>query len=58
MRSRCLRRGADYIKAYSESPPHGIDVAGLWTWANDLADELANGSAVDDPARLAPRIRG
>ena len=53
-----LHRGADNIKAYSESPPHGINVEGLWVWANDLADELANGSAIDDPARLAPRIRG
>jgi uncharacterized protein len=52
-----LRRGADHISGYSESPPHGIDVAGLWTWANDLADELANGSAIDDPAILAPKLR-
>ena len=53
-----LHRGADNIKAYSENPPHGINVEGLWIWANDLADELANGSAIDDPAILAPKLRG
>ena len=53
-----LRRGADYINAYAETPPYGIDVAGLRTWAQDLADELTNGSAIDDPAILAPKLRG
>ena len=53
-----LRRGADYIGDYADSPPHGIDVAALQTWAQDLADELANGSAIDDPAILSPKLRG
>ena len=51
-----LRRGADNISDYAEDPPHGINVAGLHTWAQDLADELANGSAIDDPSVLAPRL--
>ena len=52
-----LRRGADYINEYAEDPPHGINVAGLRTWAQDLADELTNGSAIDDPSLLAPRLK-
>jgi len=52
-----LRRGAEYILEFSDAPPHGIDVEGLRLWANDLADDVANGSALDDPATLAPRLR-
>lgn len=53
-----LRRGADNISDFTGAAPHGIDVAGLQTWARDLADEVANGSALDDPATLAPKLRG
>jgi uncharacterized protein len=53
-----LRRGADYILEFADAPLYGIDVEGLRLWANDLADEIANGSALDDPARLAPKLRG
>ena len=52
-----LRRGADNLTPFVVDQRHGIDVAGLQTWARDLADELANGSAIDDPSRLAPRLR-
>ena len=51
-----LRRGADHIEPYADAAPHGIDVAGLLTWARDLADEVADGSAIDDPGARAPRI--
>ena len=53
-----LRRGAEYLSSFADDAPYDINVLGLQTWARDLADELANGSAIDDPARLAPRIRG
>ncbi len=56
--STLLRRGADNMTAFAEASPHGLNVSGLQTWARDLADELANGSAIDDPARLAPKLRG
>lgn len=40
-----LRRGADRISGYAETPPHGIDVTGLLDWARALAGQL------DDPSR-------
>jgi predicted metal-dependent hydrolase len=39
-----LRRGADRISGYADSPVHGIDVAGLLNWARSLAGQL------DDPS--------
>lgn len=42
--ARVLRRGADRISGYAESPPHGIDVTGLLDWARSLAVRL------DDPS--------
>jgi hypothetical protein len=32
-----LTRGATNIRPYAGEPPHGIDIAGLLTWATDLA---------------------
>jgi len=43
-----LRRGRDRIAGYAAAPPHDIDVRGLATWADDLAERLA------DPSRSAP----
>jgi len=40
-----LRRGADRISGYADSPVHGIDVTGLLNWARSLAGQL------DDPSR-------
>ena len=40
-----LRRGADRISGYADSPVHGIDVAGLLSWARSLAGQL------DDPSK-------
>lgn len=46
-----LRRGADRISAYAESPPHGIDVTGLLDWSRALAGELDDPSGqVSEPA--------
>jgi uncharacterized protein len=53
-----LRRGAENMLAFSDAAPHGIDVEGLRVWAHDLADEVANETALDDPAVLAPKLRG
>ena len=32
-----LERGAGNLERYAPAPPHGIDVAGLVSWARDLA---------------------
>ena len=39
--SALLRRGAAGIEPYQRRPLHGVDVAGLRRWADDLADRLA-----------------
>jgi hypothetical protein len=46
-----LRRGAARISPYADDPPYGIDVAGLVTTAEALAD----GSERDLPLRLTSR---
>jgi uncharacterized protein len=46
-----LERGAGNIAPYAATPPHGIDVAGLASWARALA------SSTDGDPR-APRLRG
>jgi hypothetical protein len=40
-----LRRGADGIAGYRGQNPHGVDVAGLVTWARHAAGELDEGRA-------------
>lgn len=47
-----LRRGRDRIAGYAAAPPHGIDVAGLMTWADAL---IASGADTGRPA--APALR-
>ncbi|GAA1963487.1 DUF309 domain-containing protein [Amycolatopsis minnesotensis] len=43
-----LRRGASNIAPFEPEHPHGLDISGLVTWANALAD---------DPAFEVPRLR-
>jgi hypothetical protein len=48
-----LDRGAGNVTGYAGAPPHGIDVAGLVTWARARAAEAAAGRPVDlTPPRL------
>ena len=52
-----LRRGAEYLTQYHDAQPHGVDVAGLLSWAQGLATDLERGA---DPGRAAenpPRLR-
>jgi hypothetical protein len=51
---RLLRRGAHHIEPYTGARPHGIDVAGLVTWANTHADAVENAGAHVLPA---PHLR-
>lgn len=46
-----LERGAGNIAPYASAPPHGIDVAGLTTWARDVASSPGSGNPT------APRLR-
>jgi hypothetical protein len=46
-----LRRGAERIAAYRDSPPYGVDVAGLIDWAGDAA------ACPDRRGAPAPRLR-
>ena len=50
-----LDRGAGNIAPYGQSPPHGIDVAGLGAWARGLASDAAAGR---DLEVRPPRLRG
>jgi uncharacterized protein len=50
-----LERGAENISPYAAAPPHGIDVAGLGTWARALASDAAAGHDLDV---RAPRLVG
>jgi uncharacterized protein len=50
-----LDRGAGNIAGSAAAPPHGIDVAGLVSWARDRAAVAAAGRPVD---LTAPRLRG
>lgn len=53
---RLLTRGADHVAPYRDDPPHGIDVAGLLSWARAHADDLPAG--VGAAVLPAPRLRG
>ena len=44
-----LERGAGNLAPYAAAPPHGIDVAGLLTWARSLAARPTSG-------RTTPRL--
>ncbi|MER6981277.1 DUF309 domain-containing protein, partial [Streptomyces carpinensis] len=61
--ARLLRRGAaaveEWVRDTGVRAPHGMDPAGLTTWARELADAVENGSAgTVDAAQRAPRLRG
>ena len=47
-----LERGAGNIAPYAAVPPHGVDVAGLASWARSLA------SSTDGGEPRPPRLRG
>ncbi len=51
--ARLLERGAGNVEPYAADPPHGIDVAGLVTWAREVA---AGAGDVVDPRAVAPRL--
>ncbi len=53
--ARVLRRGADRISGYAESPLHGIDVRGLLDWATTLAGLLDDPPGYVGPP-TAPRL--
>ncbi|MGD9482594.1 DUF309 domain-containing protein [Streptomyces sp. TRM70308] len=53
-----LRRGARALEPYRAAPPHGVDVAGLITWAEALAAEPVTASGAPEAAAVAPRLRG
>ncbi|PRX43879.1 hypothetical protein B0I33_11342 [Prauserella shujinwangii] len=52
-----LRRGAENIGPYASAPPHGIDVAGLREWAEQLATCLPSRRQPPRPEAIAPRLR-
>jgi hypothetical protein len=53
-----LVRGAGNIAPYAGAPPHGIDVAGLVSWAQALADDADAGRALDvSPHPLRSRAK-
>ena len=50
-----LQRGADAIAAYRVDPPYGLEVDGLFRWADDVAADL---DGLDPAAALAlPKLR-
>jgi len=51
-----LRRGADHLEPYRDTPPHGLDVAGLLRWARDHASALERGGADPVPAPRLLRV--
>ncbi|GGT12628.1 hypothetical protein GCM10014713_01300 [Streptomyces purpureus] len=52
--ARLLRRGAGHL---ADGPAvHGIDVAGVVAWAEELAERLNEPAAPVDPAAEAPRL--
>ncbi len=53
-----LRRAADRVNAYVDEPPHGIDVAGLVSWARALVVRIEeDGLDGISPADLAPSLK-
>lgn len=53
-----LDRGAGNIAPFAASPPHGIAVRSLCSWAVALAEDLRNGRDVPEAGAIAPRLRG
>jgi hypothetical protein len=62
--ARLLRRGAGAVREWMADTgtqhPHGMDPAGLVTWARELAELVERRGAADpvDAAAHAPRLRG
>nr|BFD81467.1 DUF309 domain-containing protein [Streptomyces sp. Xyl84] len=60
--ARLLRRGAGAVREWTadtgEREPHGLDLAGLVAWAQELAAAVESGAAAPvDAAARAPRLR-
>lgn len=56
--ARLLRRGAAALSAYQETPPHGLAVGPLRTWAEELAGRVeARAPEPVDASAEAPRLR-
>lgn len=60
--ARLLRRGAGAAEAWvsgtGQALPHGIDIAGVSTWARELAGEVERSGRPVDAGARAPRLRG
>ncbi|MQA62386.1 MAG: DUF309 domain-containing protein [Actinophytocola sp.] len=54
--AKLLRRGAEHVSPFRSKPPHGIDIAGLLTWAAGLAADLDAGRLPESAAAAAPRL--
>jgi DNA-binding transcriptional ArsR family regulator/uncharacterized protein YndB with AHSA1/START domain len=52
-----LRRGAEHLASYRDSQPHGIDVAGLLSWAHALATDIERGADPGHAAATPPQLR-
>ncbi|MEU9123347.1 DUF309 domain-containing protein [Streptomyces sp. NPDC048506] len=52
-----LDRGLTAIAPYEDAAPHGIDIAGLRSWARELTGRLTGPGTVS-AAESAPRLRG
>ena len=51
-----LQRARRRVRLYADTPPYGIDVAGLVIWADAVLDALEQtGTATADPPRLRDR---
>jgi hypothetical protein len=54
-----LERGAERIAPFRAEPPHGVDVAGLYETARELAERIrTDGLTSVTDAELCPRLRG
>lgn len=60
--ARLLRRGADAVEEWaaedSRPRPYGLDLAGVVTWARELAAEVEREAAPVDAVARAPRLSG
>lgn len=58
--ARLLRRGAGAVREWAagagEERPHGIDLAGLARWADELAESVERTGAAVDARAVAPRL--
>lgn len=54
--SALLRRGVAGIEPYEQLPPHGVDVAGLRRWADQLVEQLAHHTGPLAVDAVAPHL--